>query len=689
MSFIDYFHKVPAFRLIVPFITGIIYADTFFFAGNALHVNIIFSIAFIFLIAFLFSFLIKKYPYRWISGFLVTGLFFCLGCGWHDWQLHQTNVAFSKEETVYKVMLSGYPEQKTNSLQFKAVWEGKNILLYFPKDTTALYLNAGDELLIYARISSPVGPLNPDEFDYRKYLIRKGISGTGYVPADQWMILEHHSWFSFREVAWNCRQKVLDFYRDAGFIGDNLSILSALTMGYKEELSEEIREAFSVAGVSHVLALSGLHIAIVSGMLIFLFNRIAINSRFWNTLRVLIILLFLWFFAFITGLSTSVVRSVIMFSLLIISQCWNRQYVPVNTLLFTALFMLCFYPGWLFDVGFQLSFVAVIGILVINPWLSDRFLVKNVFLRGVWGAITVSVSTQLVTTPLVLFYFSNFPTHFLVTNFLVVPLLIPLILYVAVAMLILTPIPVIQSIFIGVLQLLLSTLTGIVRRVQELPYSSFDGIWIYPFEVILIYLLLILLVITLQKHEGKYMLTLFLVNFLLVGYRSIKSWEDKPGNSIVFYHLRHTPTIHCISSDGASWLSVIDSIPDTKQIKRSLLNYWNHIGLDFPDIVSGDYKSDYFIRKDLIVSFGGKRIVIAKDHFWLNRTTIKPFPVDYLYICKGYDRSLFLLAKVFQVEQVILDVSLSEYHRKKLEEECKELDIPFHSLREGFLKVEL
>lgn len=689
MSFVDYLHKVPALRLIIPLIGGIAVGDYFFFDEKPIPPEVAFGAASIFFIAFFSIYSFRKYQYRWVPGAFVVGLFFFLGCGWCTWQLQQTHTSFAETETVYNVRLSGNPEQKAKSWQCKATCEGKTVLLYFPPDSTVASLRAGDELLISARISLPLAPKNPDEFDYRKYLLRKGISGTGYVATDHWKFLTHRTAGSIRQAALMCRYKVLELYRSAGFSGDNMAILSALTVGYKEELSEEIRDAFSVAGVSHVLALSGMHVTIISGMLLFMLNRIRLTSRVGRFARTFIVLVLLWFFAFIAGLSASVVRAVIMFSLLILSQEWNRQNTSVNTLLFTALFMLCYQPGWLFDVGFQLSFMAVIGILFLNPWLSGKLPVKNVFASGVWGAITVSLSAQIATTPFVLLYFSKFPTHFLITNLLIVPILIPLILYLAVIMLVLTPVTSAQLAVAYVLEQLLNVLTGIVKWVEQLPYSSLSGIWVYPLEVFLVYLLVILMVVVVRKRRGKYVLALLVTAFVLVGYRSTKSWTDRPGNWLVFYHLRQAPAFHCISSSGESWLSVVDSVSDVKQIERSASGYWNRLRMDVPKVVSSDYKSDLFNRKGQLASFGGKRIATVNDHSWLSRVTDTPFPIDILYVCRGYNQSLSLLLNVFSAKRVILDTSLPEYLHERFTQECVELGLECNSLKEGYLKIEL
>lgn len=147
----------------------------------------------------------------------------------------------------------------------------KVFLFYFPKDSAADSLKRGDELLVRTRLSAPVSNGNPDEFDYARYLLRKGVCGTAYVHAGRWRVIGCDSSSTFRQQALDCRDRVAGLYRDMGLQGDELAVLSALTVGDKEELSEHIIETYSVAGASHVLALSGLHIGFISALLLFSF----------------------------------------------------------------------------------------------------------------------------------------------------------------------------------------------------------------------------------------------------------------------------------------------------------------------------------------------------------------------------------------------------------------------------------
>ena len=324
------------------------------------------------------------------------------------------------------------------------------------------------------------------------YLLRKGISGTAYVHAGHWCAIGCDSTLAFRQQALECRSRLVALYRDMGFRGDELAVLSALTIGDKEELSESIVETYSVAGASHVLALSGLHIGFISALLLFVLSPLWIRWRFLKPFLFLSVILLLWGFAFLTGLSSSVVRAVVMCSFGLLSMLIPAcRKLTLNTLGVTAFLMLLFNPVWLFDVGFQLSFSAVAAIVLLQPGLYGLLSVKNRLLRKAWGLVTVSLAAQVGTAPLVMLYFSRFSTHFLLTNLLVIPL-VSLIVYAAVILLVLTPFPVLQQLFADVVEIPLRMQNALLRWIEQLPLASIDRIWVDIWDVFLFYCCLLL-----------------------------------------------------------------------------------------------------------------------------------------------------------------------------------------------------
>lgn len=456
-----------------------------------------------------------RYGLTGLFGGAVCLFFFGYGYWITDRRLAQVRYGFSKEAVVCRVSVCEEPEEKERSILCRSVVEGEwkdsvfvrndgrhLFLLYFPKDSLSRTLRRGDRLLVHARLAPPSANRIPDGFDYARYLKHRGVSGTAYVPEGHWKKVGHSDSRSFRQAALDMRGSVVDLYRRLGFRGDELAVLSALTVGDKDELSDEIVETYSVSGASHVLALSGLHIGFIYALFLFFFSRLWLRWHFLKIPLSLVMIALLWLFALLTGLPASLVRSVTMCSLLILAGMQSGQVFSLDSLLATAFLMLFFRPLWLFDVGFQLSFLSVASILLIQPRLYAAWKVENRFLQKVWGMMTVSVAAQIGVAPLIAFYFSRFSTHFLLTNLFVVPL-VALVMYAAVLLLVLTPFPFLQGLLVLPAKALLCVQNEGLRWIEGLPYSSVDGIWVDFWVLLSIYLFLWCAYCFFRVHTGR------------------------------------------------------------------------------------------------------------------------------------------------------------------------------------------
>lgn len=609
------------------------------------------------------------------------------------WQLKQSVYNFPEHETVYRALLTDAPRTKEHSFLCQVFLKEqcdsvgvhpvrRRAILYLQQDSAVARLKEGDEILVSACITPPTNNGNFDEFDYARYLMRKAISGTGFAASGEWTLLSvSHPSPSIGHTAHSYRERIVSLYRKLGFDGDELAVLSALTVGDKTELSESVRESYSVSGVSHVLALSGLHIGLLYALMFFCMKPVADRGFWGRCLRSFLLLILLWSFAFLVGFSPSVVRSVSMFSILALADLLGRKSLSLNTVAATAWLMLLCNPVWLFDVGFQLSFVAVTSILVIQKPLYHLLSVENRIGRYIWGLMSVSIAAQIGTAPLILFYFSRFSTHFLLTNLVVVPL-VTLILYAAIIMLLLSPWDWMQSVMSESVRFLLKELNSFIRWVEQLPYASIDGIWLYRLEVLGIYLVLLLFLYYLMNRHFKALLLSLSSLLLLLTFHATISWIERPQTSLVFYNVRGCPAVHCIEENGSSWLSYGDTLVDKKRMQRIATNYWNHQRLLPPIEVMADYQDTVFLRRQQMMYYHGRRICIVNDNRWRNKTAVSPLSIHYLYLCKGYDGHLRELTSLFVPSCIILDASLAEYRRQRFEKECEELGLDFISLSE-------
>lgn len=690
----EYYQWYPFFRLLIPLVAGILCGDAF------PQVVPVWGLGLACLLLFAGLSVCHCLCFRRLYGVLLFLLLSVVGYMGMDRQMRRSDFPFSNLSSTYRIVVRGKPETKGRSVLCQgglleevrqdtvlAFSRPPLFLFYFPKDSMATCLKLGDELLIHTRLAPPVNNGNPYEFDYVRYLRHQGVAGTAYVAAGHWRVTGHDVARTFRQEALEYREKVLSLYRDLGFKGDELAVLSALTVGDKAALGDDIRETYSVAGASHVLALSGLHIGFIYALLFFLFTPLWRRWRVLKPMLLLLIVLFLWGFAFFTGLSASVVRSVIMFSLCAFAGLQSEKVWSMNTLLSAAFLMLLYNPVWLYDVGFQLSFVAVAAILIIQPRLYALWKVKNRFLRYGWGLVTVSVAAQVGTAPLVLFYFSRFSTHFLLTNLVAIPM-VSLILYAAVLLLLLTPFSFLQGAFAAVVKALVSAQNAMLRWIEHLPLSSMDGIWIDGWEVLLYFLFLGLLCCAVMRRIYRNVfLTLFAL-LLLVSYHSVSAMLHAPQRSIVFYNVRGCPVVHCLSESGKSWLACADSLPDRTRLTRTLSPYWNRLQLEVPQWVADGYAVPGLSMQDGIVCYAGKRICLLCDGRWQGKESVSPASIDYLYVSHGYRGGMAELVSLFSIGTVVLDASLSDYCRHQIVDDCIRMGIPYLSLsQKGSVRI--
>jgi competence protein ComEC len=295
------------------------------------------------------------------------------------------------------------------------------IILNIKKDSLNSDLEIGQFIFTDAKIIAVEAPKNPYQFDYKKYLENQHIYNQIYTNFDAVKILEKRQ-ISIYSLAGNFRKKVINTLINKGLKGDELAVVKALLLGERNQISASLRENYAAAGAIHILAISGLHIGIIMMLISFVLKPLESLKR-GKTIKLILIILSLWIYAIIAGLSPSVLRATTMFTAVSISLFSNRKNDIYNVLALSAFLLLLLNPSYLFKVGFQMSYLAVIAIVTIQPKLANLWHPKQKFINYFWQLICVSTAAQIGVLPLSLFYFHQFPGLFFVTNTVVIPLL--------------------------------------------------------------------------------------------------------------------------------------------------------------------------------------------------------------------------------------------------------------------------
>ena len=682
---------IQRYPLLLPLISlgiGVFGGKKIFFSEWILTSYSVLLLCLIFLLLMFIAYCIQCYVIRWIYGMFLVLFFISLGGTLALISLEKTQCYFSSQASFYKVRLVSAVSNHPNSYAIDAelinrvdsvgfeLKEKSLLRLYFEKDSLVSKLKCDDELSIYSKMQRPLGGLNYEAFDYGSYLLCNGYAGTGYVAKENWKKLNNSldSKRSFKHWSLYCQEKVVKLYKKWNLEGESLSVLSALTIGYKNDLDEEVLNAFSAAGVSHILALSGLHVGFICMFFNFLLKRVYQKNQKLETVGKILLVSILWLFSFIVGSSPSVTRAVMMFSLFIFSSLGHRKRDSLQMLCVTALIMLLYHPLWLFSVGFQLSFVAVASILIIYPVIKYRFSFRSTIANYVWNTCSVSFVAQIGVLPLVIYYFSTIPLYFLLGNLLIIPL-ITVVIPVSFIALLTSFIPIVNSFLVFVLKQMLTLLLSIVKNIEQLPHSTINHLWIDETEVFILFVILILLTLFFYKPSVRTM-TLFLSSlglFLVIS--SLNLYKAQIKNALLFYNVSGCPVVHCVEKNSESYLAVINEKDKTRKLSQTMERFWNHYRLHPQKLANSEKHPNIFFSKPLLV-FHNYKVAILDTTFCSKEAVPKPLKVDLVYICKGYKGNLSSVLIFFNPSEIILDASLPLYLQQSLQLDCNEKRIP-------------
>ncbi len=642
--------KTPFMLLLIPLIVGILLQYYF----KEIYWSIIaFSLG---ITIVLFSYFIpskQQFRCRWLFGLGIS--FFLVAVGMISAFSRQEKVEFDFDagEKTYKGIVIDIPQKKPRTIAYKVRLADidKQIVCYFQSDSLRGELSPGDEFIFEAAIQPFRNMGNPDDFDYKGYMYNKGYVGSAYVSSQSWMPTGNES-SSLKIKAQHLRHKLLSFYRTLGFTETEYSILSALTLGYQDALSDDIKQSFRTTGTAHVLAVSGLHVGIIYLIISSLLGFIKKRSRiYW--LKPVIIILLLWLYAFITGLSPSVVRASIMLSVFCASEVVNRRGFTLNTLYLTAFFMLLYNPFSLFDVGFQLSFVSVLAILYLHPKAVALLDVKNRALKYVWQMFTLSMVAQLATFPLCLYYFGTFPTYFFITNLLIVPL-VSLIVYATVgifiAKILTYVVPTlgyyIYYLPVKILQILVGLLTTITEFFERLPYALVSDVSISFVDLILIILLILVLLIYLIRKQPKYFIAALGLVIIMLGSGLFRNLSQSKNELLIYNRWEGVDIRWTIEDQDYIWQQSKDSLSD-----------------------------------ELFEIKGQKLLVLTGDD-WQEKQSEEKFEVNWLLLAKDGTYQLSHLTEMFVFDTLVLSNSLSNKTIRQIVNDSQKLGITCYDMNE-------
>lgn len=541
-------HALTFIRILIPYSTGIGLFYSFKSVSGILVLisfNLLLFISLIVINTYYKQ--CKAYQFKVLTGFLLQLLMFFFG-GLSAMSYNQSLKSdyFAKVPSRYlKVQINEEPQYKAGIWRFKAKVKlayqiqtdsrGQEIQL-LPRSASGMIMLAikmpvdaplplryGEELIIPSLFSEVKPPHLRSEFDFKSWLATQNIYHQSFLNRDQYLKLTGNYGNPVQQFALQLRQRQLMRYAQLIKNKEAVALASTLILGYRANLSQEILNVYAKTGTIHALSVSGMHVGLIYMVLNYLLGFLNYRKR-GKLFKLILILPVIWFYALLTGLSPSVLRAVLMLSAFLIAKSSSRPANSYNIIAFSAFCLLLYNPFLLWDIGFQLSFLAVSGLIYLQPKIQQSWYIENKWLNKLWGAVAMSLAAQLFTFPSSVYYFHQFPLYFLLSNLFI---LIPIALLMYLGIVVLFPG---FGFLAPVFEWLISFTNQGLQWISVLPFSSLSGIWISKAMYLLLCLTLTLLVPAIVHHQKRALfaaLTTLLILQSFLSYEQIMAYRQR------------------------------------------------------------------------------------------------------------------------------------------------------------------
>lgn len=688
MNFKEFLRKAPFIRIVVPFIIGILLEESI---GAGFKLVSFFSvIALVALVSVYLSSLSSHYRFRWVFGVLLHVTFGLFGMALFAWKNEPP-----KLETVWNRIIEGTlvenPKVGANSIslliQVAAVnenraWKKARFkTVVYSKIADVGNLHPGARILVKGSLNRIKNFGNPYEFDYAKYMRNNGIFFTMYAEASNVKVFPERHGFNLQVWAVKVRNLVLGYFKNLGMSPPALGVVSALTVGDKSYLNNDIQSIYINSGTIHILAVSGMHVA----LLFWLLQRLTfplIYIRRGKIVQAVIVITVIWGYAIITGLSASVIRAAVMFTIWMVGESYKRNTNVYNTIAASAFGILAYNPDSIFDVGFQLSYLAVLGIVMfyksINNWVYSRIWVVN----KIWQMIAVSIAAQIVTLPVTLFYFHQFPNYFLLANIVALPLSTGII-YASIFILVFIPFPHLWYYIGKILGFAIDFLNHILQEIEHLPYSVTSGIHITGVMTVFFYCFIISLLLFIYRKKLRYFqlaLGMAIVFLVLNLFEIVKT---KTNHAIIVYNASKSLTIsyiegnQCVTitddSDSVHLQYLLKPVCDHQRIRQNRIVHLN-------DSLPFRCNSVFVCRNFIFI--GEKLLFVSRSGKW-NKSVNFPVKTDLIFMQNVNPFTFKCPVNTFDCKRIVYSGRLTANEQKTIKGNCANPILKIHSLSEN------
>ncbi|CAM3291066.1 ComEC/Rec2 family competence protein [Aequorivita lipolytica] len=543
------------------------------------------------------------------------------------------------------------------------------ILLNISKDSLTKFVFPDEMLLVYTPILEISKPLNPHQFDYSSYLKSLGVYNQLRISENDILKTKKGS-KTLKGIAQNLRAGIIEKLQNTKLKTDERAIIQALVLGEKKDIDKNLYDEYAAAGAVHILAVSGLHVGILYIILAFLFKPL-LRWKYGVFFQAILIVLLLWGFALLSGLSPSVTRAVTMFSFFALAKLFNRESNSINTLFLSFLTLLIINPLWLFQVGFQLSYLAVFFIVWLQPLFYKIGYSKYWVLRKVWAIVSVTICAQIGVFPLSLYYFHQFPGLFLLTNIVVLPFLTVL-MCGGILIVVLTSLNSLPDWFAEMYNFLIEGLNGFIHWVATQDEYLFQNIHFSTLKVLGAYLLIVALALFFTKMNYQRLVSSLLAFSVLITIYIYDELSTSTNQLVVFQRSKQTligykSRQHFMVFKNDSTKNISDTYPIKSFITAVNINTYSEEEL--PKLFR--YKDKNILVLDSLGIFPNHQITHT------------------LLLTNSPKINLNRIIDSLKPKQIIADGSNYFTYVKRWEKTCKLKKLPFcHTAKQGAFPIE-
>lgn len=675
-------NKIPAVKILLPFLAGIVFA--LHLTLPALLVTILFWV-----LVFLYAALLyipkfaKSFRLHILKGVVLQILLVLSGI----YLVQVRNPVLKKEyfgnyladAEICKIKILAPPEDRPKTIKLTVSVEtvlthdteistsGKS-LVYIRKDSlSATQFSYGDILYVRNSFQKPNEIKNPHEFDYKKYLANQGIQYTAFLKQTEFVKADATEAKRFWEIIFAARLHFEHLIQQHVHDADAQSVSNALLLGIRSAISDEITQAYANTGTMHILSVSGLHVGILFFILDWLLKFIPYfkERKFTNKMvKAILITILIWFYACITGLSPSVSRSAVMFTFLIFGRIDTRYSNSYNILASSAIPLLFFNPFMLTQVGFQLSYLAILGIVTFQPVLSKLYAPHTIAGKYFWSLGSVSIAAQLGTVPVTILYFHQFPNYFLLSNMLAIPVSFA-VLVSGIMFFMFSFIPALLPFTGWLLELSMKVLNYTVVAIDKIPGALTDGLFLTIPQTILFYFILIFAGIFIYSKRKFFLLSTLTAICILCFWISTHKFSAFSKHEVAVYALPQNLVL-CETKGMNAKLYADTFLSDTSA------DFTYHIE---NNLVSKGIKNFEFVSMNDSAFMTEQVFMIDTNLFYhLNKQT--PLPdgifntIDYVVITNNPSLQMEVVGKIFPHATILFAASNSYKNTQRWEEAC-------------------